>query len=283
MNRRTIIGLIGLSALVALLWLGARARRQDTQPSSPSTEPKVSTQSETAAPAHVTPPSAAMKPLNALPEPPPSIDPVMVENAGTAGEVVRLNASQVLGRVNGVAITLKDLIPLDAVKAAGDQLLPRERFEFLLDRAVDREVTVQAARSQGVSLSGEQLQRLAEHKARSSTREDGVFDTLQHGPESTDFQQRDLSAMALQHTLAEKAGVPSPYVTTEHVATYFEQYRGEYQALPADPAQRQAAWEIIEQDIRSKLAPGMQARHDEAMKKFGDQLRASAQISVAKP
>lgn len=283
MNRRTLISLFGLAGLVALLWLAVRGQRPNPQPGTVSTTPAPPAQVGTTGVTRVATPPSATKPPAGRPVPPPAVDAVVLENAGTAAEVVRVNANQVLGTVNGVAITLKDLVPVAREKAGTDQVLSAEMFGFLLNRAVDRELTVQAARSQGVELSEEHRQRLSEHQARSSKREDGVFDTLQHSSESTEFQQRDLSAMALQYSLAEKAGVPSPHVTTEHVAAYYQQHQAEYRALPPDPAEREAAWEVIDQDIRSKLAPDLQVRHEAALKKFLDQLRASAQVVLPKP
>ena len=85
----------------------------------------------------------------------------------------------------------------------------------------------------------------------------------------------------LHATLAEQAGVPSPHVTAAEVQAYYQQHQAEYGVLPTDPAQRQAAWEAIDQAIRQTLAPQLQAQHQEQFQKFLEQLRAAAQIATA--
>ena len=179
-----------------------------------------------------------------------------------------------------MAITLKDLMPLPAQKAGTDQVMSVERFEFLLNRAVEREVTFQAARVQGVGLSEAQQQRLTELRGRSEQREPGVFDTVQHDPANVEFEQRDATGLLLQAALAEKAGVPSPHVTATQVQAYYDQHQTEYSALPTDPAQRQRAWEKIDQAIRLKLTPQLQAQHQERLRELLDQLKSSARIDI---
>ena len=276
MNRRTLLGLVVLAGLSVLVWITVRANRPASPPNTlvkdgpAKAGPAPSTEEPPNPKAPADPPAAARPVTN-----------VVAENAGQPNETVKVNADQVLGTVNGVALTLKDLVPLAGDKAGTDQVMSAEHFEFLLKRAVDRELTYQVARSQGVELTDALKERLAEHKARSTSTEEGTFDTLQHGVENTEFQQRDLAAMALQYALAEKAGVPSPHVTTEAVAAYYQKHNAEYRALPTEPSEYDAAWAVIDQDIRAKLAPEMQTRHEAALNKYLETLRATAQITSA--
>lgn len=200
--------------------------------------------------------------------------------AGSPAEVVRVSPDKVLATVNGVAITLQDLIPLTVAKATTEQTLSAERFGFLLDRAIEREVAVQAARGQGLELSTSQRQQLGRLRARSDQTEPGVFDTVQEEPLNTEFAVRDAAGLLLQATLAEKAGVPSPHVTPAQVQAYYQQHQAEYGALPADSAQRAAAWERIDRDIRLKLASQVQAEHQARFDQFREQLKATAQITA---
>ena len=276
MNRRTLLGLVGLAGLSVLVWITVQANRPALPPNTLVKD----------APSQAGPSLSTEEPLNPKPPADPSavvlpVTNVVAENAGQPNETVRIKADQVLGSVNGVSLTLKDLVPISPEKAGMEQVMSAEHFEFLLKRAVDREVTYQAARSQGVELTDELKERLAEHRASSSSSEEGTFDTLQRGVENTEFQQRDLAAMALEYALAEKAGVPSPHVTSEAVAAYYQKHNAEYRALPTEPSEYDAAWAVIDQDIRAKLAPEMQTRHEESLKKFLDTLRASAQITSA--
>jgi hypothetical protein len=197
--------------------------------------------------------------------------------------MLRIKAGAVLATVNGTPIELKDLLPLPPGKENAEQMLSAERYAFLLDRAVDREVTLQHARAQNIELTEGQRRQLAGLRARSEKPTANVFDDLHHNPANADFEARDAAALLLQASLAEKAGVPSRDVTEEQVQRYYEAHRADYAALPSDEVQRQAAWERINQDIRVKLARQAAESHAEAFEKFVEQLRASAQIVKAVP
>ena len=173
--------------------------------------------------------------------------------AGRAEPVVQIKPDRVLARVNGVAITLKDLIPLPKEKAATEQMLSAEMYDFLFNRAVEREVTFQAAQAQNAELTESQKQRLAELRAQSEHRDAAVFDNLHQSSENLDFEQRDLAGVALQSVLAEKAGVPSPYVTSEQVEAYFQEHKSDYPQVSADPSsdRRKAGWRPIRLFVRS--------------------------------
>jgi hypothetical protein len=201
------------------------------------------------------------------------------EGSAPPAEVVRVVPGKVLAAVNGVEITLKDLMPLPAEKAGMEQTLSAERYGFLLDRAIEREVALQGARRQGIELSTQQRQQLEQLRARSDRTEPGVFDTVQQNPANTDFAVRDATGLLLQAALAEKAGVPSPHVTPAQVQAYYQRHQADYDALPADPVQRAAAWEQIDRDIRLKLAVQVQAEHQTRLQQFRDRLMADAQIT----
>ena len=276
MNRRTLYGIAGLTVIALLVWY-FMGRNSPEKPGAPVV---------TAGPSGAGTPSPGAQP-GAKAKTGPSVRPSAVktsvqEKDGKASVVVRVKPDQVLGSVNETEITFKDLAPLPADREGMEQVMSAEHFEFLLNRALDRELTYQTARTQGVELSEEQKQQLAVHKASSSTPEAGVFDTLQRGPVNTEFQQRDLAAMALQYSLAEKAGVPPPHVTSEAVSAYYQKHSAEYPALPTEPAGYETAWAVIDGDIRAKLAPEMQKRHEEAFTKYLEQLRATARVTAAK-
>jgi hypothetical protein len=241
-------------------------------------------------------PAASVTPANTIPvaatrvvaanRPSAIVSPTAVapvSGAGGSAAMLRIKAGQVLAAVNGVPIELKDLLPLPAGKETSDQTMPADRYAFLLERAVDREVTLQNARAQRVDLTESQREQLAKLRARSELPAANLFDDLQHNPANAEFEARDAAALLLQASLAEKAGVPSRDVTAAQVGQYYQQHRSEYAALPPDAAQRQAPWEQIEQGIRVRLARQAQTLHDEAFQKYFDQLRASAQIVKTRP
>ena len=277
-----LVIIVGLTVLVVVLLFDRRSepRTPESTASLPRPLPASDTKAAPATPAPERP--AANQPVAV----PPIVSPpanVGREPGAATAQAVRVKPGQVLATVNGVAITLKDLLPLPPEKAGTEQVLSAERYGFLLDRAIEREVAFQAARTQGVELSVTQRKRLEDMRTRSGEREPGVFDTVQQNPANTEFEVHDATALLLQAALAEKARVPSPHVTSAQVQAYYQQHQAEYGALPAEPAQRQAAWEKIDQDIRQKLAPQVQAEHQESFQKFLEQLKAAAQIRKASP
>ena len=206
-----------------------------------------------------------------------------VSGTDRAEGTVRVKAGVVLATVNGVAIELKDLVPVPPGDVGVERILSSDRYTFLLDRAVDREITLQTARAQGIDLTESQREQLAGLRARSETSEASLFDELQHDPANTEFEARDALASLLQASLAEKAGVPPRDVTAERVEQYYQQYQADYGELPSDPTQRQAAWESIDQRIRVKLAREVQSLHEESFQNYMKQLREAAQIVKGKP
>lgn len=274
-----LAGVVGLVALVVFMVLRARQRVPEI------VESPLAAQASNAPTAPVA--SAPERPASAPPvvaaPTAPKMKSVVPEGGGAPVSVVRVKPDQTLATVNGVAIMLKDLVPLPAEKAGADQLMSAEMYGFLLNRAVEREVTFQAAQAQGVELTAAQRQRLAGLRARSEAREPGVFDTVQQNPANVEFEQRDATGLLLQAALAEKAGVPSPNVTAAQVQAYYQQHQADYAAPPTDPAQRKTAWEKIDQDVRAKLAPQLQAEYQERFQKFVEQLKAAAQIATAAP
>ena len=156
-----------------------------------------------------------------------------------------------------------------------------ERLNFLLNRAMDRELTFQTAREQAVALTEVQKKQLEELRARSEKSEPGVFDTVQHNPANTEFELRDAQALLLQAALLEKAGIASAHVNPQQVQAYYQQHQADYGPLPAEPALRQAAWEGIDQEIRNKLAPQLEAEYQQKFQQYFQQLRAAAKIATA--
>ena len=285
MKRNKFILFAGLACLAAVLVAGLMFLRNSHQVKEETSVPLPNPPVAKASPSAVvgTNPKALqpVTPETAV-SVPPRRENVVPETGGPPERVVRLKASQALASVNGVAITLKDLMPVPEEKEGADQIMSAGMYDFLFKRAVERELTFQAARAQGIELTQEQKQRLAEIRARSEEKAPEVFDTVQQNPENTAFEQRDFTGLLLQAALAEKAGVSSPHVTPELVEAYFQQHKTEYAQMAEDPAQRSPeAWQAVDAEIRAKLAPGVQAAHDEQMRKFVEQLKASASIVVA--
>src|SRR5262249_6566122 len=95
-----------------------------------------------------------------------------------------------------------------------------------------------------------------------------------------EFELHDAEAFMLEANLAAQAGVPAPYVTPELVEQYYQGHQADYGELASDPDERAAAWRKIELDIRQKLAPDLQTRHEQATRQFLAQLKAGAKIHI---
>jgi len=156
------------------------------------------------------------EPRPAVTTPPPPAQ--LVQVPGAAGQPttpgVKLAAGQVLATVNQIPITVADLMPVAAGQA--DVTLDPEEYEARLTKAVEAEVTLQAARRQGVSLEPAQQDRIAAIAQRHADtlakyKEQGVT-WSSVTPEQIALEERQVAASVLQQNLVLKqAGVgPSP-------------------------------------------------------------------------
>lgn len=192
---------------------------------------------------------------------------------------VRLRGDEVLATVNGMPITLKDLMPLDPGAAGMERTLPQDRYDMLLNRAVERELAFQSAKANGVGLSEPQLLNLARRRSQNSPSEPGEFDSLGRTAVNTEFEQRDAEGLMLLHNLASAAGMPPADVTTELVQDYFIVHRNEFPAIPEDPARMQQVADAIDAAIRAQLSAAVKARYAESFHTFVQRLKAAARIA----
>ncbi|MCW5550671.1 MAG: hypothetical protein KIS67_00755 [Verrucomicrobiae bacterium] len=281
METRKLIGLIGvLGVTVVLMVVGIARLRPPELLSEPSAPPVVTM------PESQTVPWVAA-PTREFPIPPPLASPTAPEalsfwpeNSGPAAHLARVNPAQTLATVNGVPITLKDLLPLPPDKAHTEQVMSAEMFAFLLDRAVERELALQVAQAERLELTEPQRRRLAALRERGERIAPDVFDSVQQNPTNVEFEQRDSAALLLLAALAERAGVPSPHVNAAQVQAYYLEHQADYGSLPADPAERRSAWEDINLAIRLVLSPRVQAEHQARFQEFVEQLKSAADIEV---
>jgi hypothetical protein len=106
------------------------------------------------------------------------------------GAVVK--ADQVIARINGTPITGRQLV---AFGADAEHTMTKEMFDYLRRRAIDRELTFQAAKAAGIELTTAQLAEL--DQVRTNATEHGVTDI--------DLQVADARAGLLQSALLAKA------------------------------------------------------------------------------
>lgn len=218
-----------------------------------------------------------------LPAPEPK--PVVVTGPEeVAPDVVRLRANNILATVNGVAVQGSDLLVFGSA-AEPEQALAPEIYDALLQRAIERELIVQAARSGGVDVLPDQENQLDQVRKTVLAREGGdpnakymnVQGTLQ---EQLDFELRDAKAMLLRNTLLEQRGHSLPYVTAEQVKAAYDADPAKYGVLPEDPAERDAAWQKIDFQIRTELTPQLQTDYQAQVESFMQELKQGANIAT---
>jgi hypothetical protein len=105
-----------------------------------------------------------------------------------------------------------------------------------------------------------------------------VQGTLQ---EQLDFELRDAKAMLLRNTLLAQRGHALPYVTAERVKAHYDADPSKYGVLPEDPAEREAAWQKIDFQIRNELAPQLQTDYQTQVETFMQELKDAAIIATS--
>jgi hypothetical protein len=186
---------------------------------------------------------------------------------------------QVLATVNGTPITLGNLMPLPSSNSEAEQQVDAVTYDYFLQRAINRELVLQAARAQGVTLNQAQEEQLTKLRAEREQPEPGLVSKLTVNAAEIEFELRDAQAFMLQTSLMAQAGA-MPDVTPDQVDQYYQNHLSEFGELPADPQAHQEAWQKIDYQIRQQLASQTRNQYNEQLQKFMDRLRTAAQISV---
>jgi hypothetical protein len=193
------------------------------------------------------------------------------------GNTVRVAPGRTLATINGHSIMLKDLVP------DGDRGNEREMaaglYQFLLDRAIERQLVFETARQKHLELTPEQSRRLEALFTEDSCKaaNSSVFDWLGRSEANAQFEARDLAGTMLAANLAAAAGAPSPYVTREDVVGHVQANPADFPGLSAEaiPAQ-------VEIQIRQRLAPKHRAAYQQWFAQYMARLKAGATITVVR-
>jgi hypothetical protein len=194
--------------------------------------------------------------------------------------VYRLRADRVLATVNGIPLTLRDLVPLSSTN--GEQEIAPEAYQYFLDRAINRELIIQTAKAQGVTLTDAQGEQLARTRMAREQSEPGLVGKLTVNAAQIEFESRDAAAFMLQTSLMARMGA-SPNVMPEQVETFYRDHIAEFGELPADAAERQAAWQRIDIQIREQLANQTRSQYNKQLQQYMDALRQGARITMTPP
>jgi hypothetical protein len=117
--------------------------------------------------------------------------------------MMRVRADQVLARVNDRPIQLKELVPLQPDEQ--EQAMTPEEYESRLNRAIEMELTFQAAAARGVDLTPEQKKRVEgivqKHQAALQEYQKQSVTWSSVTAAQLEFEQRMTSALMLQQNL----------------------------------------------------------------------------------
>jgi hypothetical protein len=259
---------VAVTGAAVLFLSGREPEPQQAQPAAPS--PDVVSELVAA-------PAAAAR-AQPAPAPAPPSEPA----AGAAGpeRVVSLRPGQVLATIRGVQILASDLglaFPSDGQ--------PREiaspMLDYLLARAIQREVVLQEARAKGVEVDDPQKRRVEAAVASAEAVDPRVFDGPHGSAQATGQRRRDLTAAALEVELYQRSGAPPASVTAEQVDRYYREHQESLGALPSDPEARKAAWALLELRIRDRLAGPTEAAWQRARQEYLQRLVAAAGVQRA--
>ena len=150
------------------------------------------------------------------------------EIAPESANVVRVRADQVLAKVNEQTILLKDLVPLRADEP--EQTMTPEEYDSRLNRAIEMELTFQAAAAQGLDLTPEQSKRVdgiaQKHEATFQEYQKQGITWSSVTSAQLEFEQRLTSALLLQQNLVAMESGVAP-ATDPGVQARYEQARNE--------------------------------------------------------
>lgn len=232
------------------------------------------------------PPPAQREPGPAVPAPPPEaasrpdVPVAEVSADAQAPEALTIRAGDILAVVNGVAVLGSDLVPVPADRPGEPVTLSPAMYDFLLRRAIRREVVAQAAKSKNVELGTEALRGLAEARARLEKTDPNVIVPAGVDRSKVEFELRDIRSLLLQAALLEAEGIRAPHVTAEDVDRYYQSHRAEYGELPEDPDKRAAARQAMDYEIRQRLAPALQSQYQQQAEACLGRLTAGARVEI---
>ena len=168
------------------------------------------------------------KQASVVPLTPDKTDMPGTDMASQPANMVRIRADQVLAKVNDRAILLKDLVPVRADEQ--EQAMTSEDYESRLNRAIEMELTFQAAAAQAVNLTPEQKKRVdglaQKHEATlQEYRKQGVtWSSITSA--QLEFEKRLTSALLLQQHLVATEAQVAP-ASDPSVQVRYEQARSE--------------------------------------------------------
>jgi hypothetical protein len=224
-----VVLLIGLGfSTVLLLTRSPRTQSPDANEATETTEQRQDAEPNESVvdqPAPVAP-VAVREPVSVAPRKPDKKDASDI--ASQPASMMRVHAHQVLAKVNDQAIQLKHLVPLRVDEQ--EQAMTSEHYEWRLNRAIEMELTFQAATARGVDLTSEQKKQVdgvaQRHEAtlREYTRQRVMWSSVTLA--QMEFEKRLTSALMLQQNLVAAEAHVAP-ASDPGVQARYEQARSE--------------------------------------------------------
>lgn len=173
-------------------------------------------------------PVLVRKPPSAVALTPDKTDTRAADIASQPAPTIQVRSDRALAQVNDQAILLKHLVPLQPDEQ--EQAMTAEEYQSRLNRAIEMELTFQAAAARGVDLTPEQKKRVAgivqKHQAAlQEYRKQGVTWSSVTAAQ-VEFEQRLSSALMLQQNLVAKEAHVAP-AADRGVQARYEQARSE--------------------------------------------------------
>ena len=198
-----------------------------------------------------------------------------LSSSGNLDPVLQINSDVVLASVNGHALTAADVLP----PGSSNQVISQKVCEYYLHRAIDRELIFQTAKAKGIELDESQKQQIADFKTMRGQHGPGVAQELNGGAAQLAFEERDAEAFMLQTSLLERSGA-SPNVTADQVLAYYQQHASDFGELPTDEPAHSQAWQIIDEQIRHKLASDVRSHFQVQLVDYMQQMKSGANIQL---
>jgi hypothetical protein len=200
-----------------------------------------------------------------------------VEPAPVA-RLVLVRPGMMLVEVNGRALTLKDLMPVSSATPP-ELSIESDEFQALLQRAIERNLTFQTARSQGVVLTREQTRQLGKMRRRARAQKPELSTEVNAEYEAqANFDNWEVSTRMMQDSLFAASGRLADFVTQGQVDEFYLEHSADFEALPDDPDANREVRKTIDAQIRFMLAPLEDPEYQRQLRHFIDDLVDKANL-----
>jgi len=186
---------------------------------------------------------------------------------------VSVGAADIVATVNGAPVLGRDVLPF---LGAGARSLAPETLRRLRQRAIERELVLQAADAAGITLGDTERARLA--ALRASYEPGGEVIAMEGGAEQAALAARDAEALLLRKALLAREGAEPPWPGEDEVRAHYARHVARYGTLPEGD---EAAWRALEPRVRRELTAERRDAYQARVEAWLEALGAAATVVVA--